>query len=38
MPGRLVVIEVLIEHAKSKLDVWFATLREVAEWTKANAQ
>lgn len=38
MPGWPVVIKVLIKHAKSKHDVWFATHRKVAEWAKANAQ
>lgn len=35
--SRIWVLEALIEHARARGDVWFATHAEVAEWVRANS-
>ena len=35
--SRIWILERLIEHAKSKKDVWFGTHAQVAEWAKSEA-
>ncbi|MCO6057625.1 polysaccharide deacetylase [Pseudomonas sp. MOB-449] len=32
-PGRLLLLERLFEHMRQRDDVWFATCRDVAQWT-----
>ncbi|SHK60772.1 polysaccharide deacetylase family protein [Desulforamulus aeronauticus] len=35
-PGRLLMLEQLLQHMKSHQDIWFATGEEIAEWWRAN--
>lgn len=35
-PGRILMLEKLIQHIKSYPDVWFATGEQIAEWWKEN--
>jgi len=36
--SRIWILEQLIEHAKAKGAVWFATHAEVARWVRDNSQ
>ena len=35
--SRIVILEQLVDHIRSRGDVWFATHREVAEYVKRQA-